>query len=84
MTGEAREELIESLVRGLIKEARNLNPSLSLRIASLSIESRRLAQILGEWLELELQRAPFTVVNVEDDVRLSIADVEFYARLDRG
>ena len=82
MTGEAREELIKSLVHELLKESRKLNPAIFTDRFS-AIESRRLAQVLGEWLELELQRTPFTVVNVEDDVRLSIADVEFYARLDR-
>ena len=47
------------------------------------IEAERLAQILREWLELELQRAPFTVAEVEVRARSAIGDVEFSTRLDR-
>ena len=82
ITREEREDLIKSRVRGLIADQRRRNPLVfSTRFAA--IEGKRLAQVLGEWLELELQRAPFEVVNVEQDTRLVIGDVEFTARLDR-
>ena len=82
MTGEERELLIESLVRGLIMEARKHDPLLfTERFAA--IESGRLAQVLREWLELELLRAPFTIVNLEERIQSAIAEIEFSARLDR-
>ena len=82
MTAGERDELIETLVHGVITACRKRKPGLYTE-RFCAIESRRLAQILDEWLELELQRAPFTVVNLEDDARFAIADVEFFARLDR-
>ena len=82
MTGEEREDLIKTLVRDLIADYRRSYPLVfSKRFAD--IEGKRLAQVLGEWLELELQRAPFEVANVEEDARLIIGDVEFSVRLDR-
>lgn len=82
MTPEEREGLIKSRVRSLIADQRKRHPLVfSTRFAA--IEGKRLAQVLGEWLELELQRAPFEVVNVEENTRLVIGDVEFSARLDR-
>ena len=47
------------------------------------LEAARLAQVLREWLALELQRAPFTVAEVEARSRSTIGAVEFSARLDR-
>ena len=82
MTVEEREQLIESRVHELITDSRRYNP-LIFTERFCAIETRRLAQVLREWLELELQRAPFTVVNVERKARYAIADVEFSARLDR-
>ena len=82
MTAGEREELIESQVHKVITACRKRQPGLYSERFS-AIESRRLAQVLREWLELELQRAPFTVVNLEDKARFAIAGVEFSARLDR-
>ena len=82
MTREEREHLIKSLVRDLIADYRKRDPLVfTKRFAA--IETRRLAQLLADWLELELQRAPFAVANVEKDARLAVGDVEFTARLDR-
>ena len=82
MNREEREDLVKTLVTGLVAECRKRYPLVfSKRFAA--IEGERLARVLGEWLELELQRAPFEVVNVEEDARLVIGDVEFSVRLDR-
>ena len=82
MNREKREDLVKTLVTGLVAEYRRRYPLVfSNRFAA--IEGKRLAQVLGEWLELELQRAPFEVVNVEENARLVIGDVEFSVRLDR-
>ena len=82
MTREEREGLIKSRVTELIADQRKRYPLVfSTRFAA--VEGRRLAQVLGDWLELELQRTPFAVVNVEENTRLVIGDVEFTARPDR-
>ena len=82
MNREEREDLAKTLVTGLVAEYRKRYPLVfSKRFAAM--EGKRLAQVLGDWLELELQRAPFEVVDVEEDARLVIGDVEFSVRLDR-
>ena len=82
MTREEREGLIKSRVTELIADQRKRYPLIfSTRFAA--VEGKRLAQVLGDWLELELQRTPFAVVNVEENTRLVIGDVEFTARPDR-
>ena len=82
MNREEREDLVKTLVTGLVAEYRKRYPLVfSKRFAA--IEGKRLAQVLADWLELELQRAPFEVANVEEDARLVIGDVEFSVRLDR-
>ncbi|MXW48900.1 MAG: hypothetical protein F4Z84_01475, partial [Gammaproteobacteria bacterium] len=82
MNREEREDLAKTLVTGLVAEYRKHYPLVfSKRFAA--IEGKRLAQVLVEWLELELQRAPFEVANVEEDARLVIGDVEFSVRLHR-
>lgn len=47
------------------------------------IEAGRLSQVLREWLELELLRAPFTVAEVEARTGSEVGGVAFSARLDR-
>ena len=82
MTNEERENFVKTLVGDLIADYRKRYPLVfSKRFAG--IEAIRLAQVLGDWLELELQRSPFEVADVEEDARLAIGDVEFTARLDR-
>lgn len=79
---EERVALAETLARELIREARERNPLFrSKRFGAL--EQARLARILNDWLELELQRAPFTVVGMEEKIQDVVAGVEFSARLDR-
>ena len=79
---EERVALAETLTRELIREERERNPLFrSKRFAAL--EQARMARILSEWLELELQRAPFTVVGMEEKIQDVVAGVEFSARLDR-
>ena len=82
MGSEEREDMVNTLVNGLIAESRRRDPLLfPKRFAA--IEATRLTQVLGDWLELELQRPPFEVVNVEADTRLVMGDIGFSARPDR-
>ena len=82
LTGQEREDLIRDLVTVSIADYRKRNPLVfSKRFAA--IEGKRLARVLGEWLELELQRPPFEVLSVEKDTHLEIAGMKFKTRLDR-
>jgi ATP-dependent helicase/nuclease subunit B len=47
------------------------------------LERQRLAKLAGEWLEVERERAPFTVVAMEDKRRLAVAGLELSGRIDR-
>jgi len=51
------------------------------RLAEL--ERERLAKVAREWLELEKRRAPFEVAFVEQKTNLTVAGLEFSARIDR-
>jgi ATP-dependent helicase/nuclease subunit B len=54
---------------------------LEVRLAEL--ERERLAKVAREWLEVEKRRAPFEVVSVEQKTLLTVAGLEFSARIDR-
>ena len=82
MSAGQREELVHSQVRAALDEYRRRYP-LAFTERFSALEAKRLAQVLRDWLELELQRAPFTVVDVEAGARLAVGGVEFSARLDR-
>ena len=82
MTAEERGEFINSQVHRLIKGYRSSHPLIFTEQFS-AIEAERLSSVLRAWLELELQRVPFEVVNVEADAKLVVGGVEFSARLDR-
>ena len=82
MTEEERGEFINSQVHRLIKGYRSSHPLIFTEQFS-AIEAERLSSVLRAWLELELQRVPFEVVNVEADAQPVVGGVEFSARLDR-
>lgn len=46
-------------------------------------EAARLARLLREWLAVELGRAPFEAVGIEDDAALRLPPLELALRLDR-
>ncbi len=48
-----------------------------------ALEAARLARMLRQWLALELERAPFTVAEVEVRTPSIVGEVEFSTRLDR-
>ena len=82
MSEEERTTFTQGQAQALVQEYRKKYPLIyTQRFAD--IEAERLAQVLHEWLELELRRAPFRVVGVEDKVRSAIGEVAFSARLDR-
>ena len=76
------EELIESLVKDLIEKYRVQFQQIFTERFCV-IEARRLKQILVDWLALELERNPFTVVSVEEKVNFTIGNLEITGRLDR-
>lgn len=46
-------------------------------------EHRRLSRLLDDWLTLELQRGPFTVVELEHAVSIDVGGLTIRAKLDR-
>lgn len=48
-----------------------------------AIERERLADLLAAWLELEAQRAPFTVIAPEEERELTLGGLRIKARIDR-
>lgn len=49
----------------------------------LKMEKQRVAQVLIEWLELEKTRAPFTVVQGEQDDYITMGGLKMKTRIDR-
>ncbi|MDH5222350.1 MAG: PD-(D/E)XK nuclease family protein [Betaproteobacteria bacterium] len=47
------------------------------------LERERLVKLANEWLEVERERPPFTVVAMEDKRKLSVAGLELSGRIDR-
>ncbi len=47
------------------------------------LERKRLAKLAREWLDVERERAPFTVVAMEDKRKLTVAGLELNGRIDR-
>ena len=76
------EAFIQAKTGALLQAYRKRQPLVyTARFAEIEVE--RLAHILKEWLALELERTPFTVVDVEARTRATIGEVEFSTRLDR-
>lgn len=53
------------------------------RRAYLDAEEDRLVRLLLEWLEIECNRAPFTVVSTEDNATVEVGGLRLNLRLDR-
>lgn len=49
----------------------------------LTLERERLRLLIGEWLELEAGRPPFTVLESEGEHRTSLGGIEIVTRIDR-
>ncbi|MFQ5428081.1 MAG: PD-(D/E)XK nuclease family protein [Thermodesulfobacteriota bacterium] len=49
----------------------------------LELEAQRLQGLLSEWMEVELRREPFTVVEVEKGYKIHVGGLTISARLDR-
>ncbi|MEO8716737.1 MAG: PD-(D/E)XK nuclease family protein, partial [Burkholderiales bacterium] len=67
---------IEKAAKAAVSEAELEEP-----LAGL--ERKRLARLAREWLEVEKERPPFTVVAMEDKRKLSVAGLELNGRIDR-
>ncbi len=67
---------IEKAAAAAVAEARLEGPFANL-------ERRRLAKLAREWLALERERSPFTVVAMEDKRKLGVAGLELNGRIDR-
>ena len=67
---------IEKAARAAVDEAGIEEPMAGL-------ERKRLAKLAREWLEVEKERAPFTVVAMEDRRELAVAGLMLNGRIDR-
>jgi probable DNA repair protein len=81
----ATPETIDSILRNSIETAlqRNFAPRGSWDTAYLDLQRRRLRKLLQQWLELELERGPFVVIDAEHRTRLPVGPLDLDLRLDR-
>ena len=77
-----REQLLESIINELLETRRKRDP-VTFSAGFIAVETQRLKQILRNWVELELGRAPFTEVQTELRVQRELAGLELLLRLDR-
>lgn len=81
-SAERLQALIQDAVAGAVQECRPLRRGGS-NSRYASIEQRRLEKLLGEWLEIERQRGPFTVVKQEGARQVEWGGLVFRIRVDR-
>jgi RecB family exonuclease len=67
---------IEKAARAAVDEA-------GLEEPMAGLERKRLGKLAREWLEVERERAPFTVVATEDKRELAVAGLKLSGRIDR-
>ena len=79
------EKELADLVRGYVEpEVRRILGGRFRRYPRLAeIEQARLVRIIGEWMELERQRQPFTVVDQEERRSVEVGGIEVNIRADR-
>ena len=82
LSADERRQLAQSRAQTLMAQASQRDP-LTFTPGFAGLEAERLARLLYEWLELELQRPPFSVVGVEQEVSSRVGNLEFVTRLDR-
>lgn len=83
LTEAEQEGRLASIIRESIAEALSdfIRPGLSKKI--LTLEAERLQALLEEWMEVELKRPAFTVVEMEKKHEIHIGGLTINARLDR-
>lgn len=77
-----QEQHVRSAVRAAIDEVTN-RFSLSLTAAGRVLEQRRTERVLSRWLDVEKQRAEFSVVERERDITLNLAGLTLTGQIDR-
>lgn len=77
-----RESLVRDVVTAEIHHARTDHPGLFPERFT-AIETRRLETVLDEWLDVELQRPDFTVVEREHKQGLAVGALTIRAKIDR-
>ncbi len=80
---ENRDEFIVKHVRVAMQEALKRPVRERLPKRYLEMEERRLISLIGQWLEYELGRVDFTVLQTEDKRTVRLSDLTFDLRLDR-
>jgi probable DNA repair protein len=78
-------EKIDGILRNSIDTAlqRHFTPRGPWDTAYLDLQRRRLHKLLQQWLQLELERGPFEVIDSEHRTTLSVGPLDLDLRLDR-
>lgn len=79
--GQRRDEAAAAVDKALASEARLRPVTLTERFTA--IERDRLTDLLCAWLDIEAQRAPFTVIAPEEERRVALGGLRLKARIDR-
>jgi ATP-dependent helicase/nuclease subunit B len=75
--------LASNLEPAIVQAAAEAVKEVGLEGRLAELERERLAKVAREWLEVEKRRAPFEVSAVEEKKTLTVAGLEFSARIDR-
>ncbi len=76
-----RTQVARSAEAAIEKHGPRLRPLVG--AAALDLERLRLDSLLAQWLQLELARPPFRVIDLESEVSVSLAGLELSLRIDR-
>ena len=79
---EAQNRQLKKSSEAAVSSLRRNRPDV-LRGMMAALELQRLERLLGEWIELELGRAPFEVVATEEPIRLELAGLKLGGTIDR-
>jgi probable DNA repair protein len=76
------EALLDAVVDAVLAELERERPQ-TVTAPFRALERRRLLRLLGEWLEVERGRPPFTVAGVERERQVAFGGLELRLRMDR-
>jgi len=82
LSKEEEAALVRSVVRKQLENDMSFRRSLQSE-QYMQVEQIRLERIVSEWLDLERQRQPFTVLNQEEKQRVTVGGMEIDIREDR-
>lgn len=76
------QKILEDIVTNLLTQWQRNFP-ITLNSNYVNLEKARLSALITRWLELEIQRAPFTVKQIEEKITLNIGPLQLNVKADR-